>query len=85
MVRGSYRGAGADLGPGGSAAPAGVRQEQGWQGPGGCEGGTHEPDAPAQEPESDKHAREQEFIPVNMFALFILSIFINHNRRDICC
>lgn len=41
--------------------------------------------APAWEPPSDKRAQEQEFIPVNMFALFILSIFINHNRRDICC
>lgn len=41
--------------------------------------------APAREPPSDKRAQEQEFIPVNMFALFILSIFINHNRRDICC
>lgn len=41
--------------------------------------------APAPEPPSDKRAQEQEFIPVNMFALFILSIFINHNRRDICC
>lgn len=41
--------------------------------------------SPTQESPSDKYTQEQEFIPVNMFALFILSIFINHNRRDICC